>query len=118
MRITKISLIGMSLNGVKPTRYFQDVIKLVDEEYPLTVYVMPDGSTPLNAAIDNDITAKTRVTIEPDHAVISKINPTVLAYINVAPEKVFEVSHVKDPKMRSEVESLIESYGTKKIKFK
>ena len=84
------------------------------EEYPLTIYVIPDGSAPLNKAIGNDITAQARVSIEPDRIVIPKLNPTVfLARIYVISRKIIDVSHIKDPKFQSEVESLVENYEPK-----
>ena len=43
----EISLIGMSHNQVRPLGYFQEVVKMDGEEYPLTIYVIPDGSAPL-----------------------------------------------------------------------
>ena len=117
LRSTEISLIGMSYNQVKPLGYFQEAVKLDGEENPLTIYVIPDGSAPLNAAIGNDITAQARVSIEPDRVVISKLNPTVfLACIDVVPEKVVDVSHIKDTKIQSEIESLVENYEPQKGK--
>ena len=48
---------------------------------------------------------------------ISKLNPTVfLACIDVIPGKVIDVSHIRDPKIQSEIESLVENYKPKKSK--
>lgn len=71
-RQTDIVLVGIGSNGIKPIGFFRIMIEVGGEEYPLTIYVTPDGSAPVNAAIGNYITSHATVSIGPDKVTIAK----------------------------------------------
>lgn len=93
---TNTLLIGFSKNETRPLGYFQAIIRIDDEEFPSTVYVVPTNLMSVNAVVGCDILNSAEIKIDMNGIRIHKI-PLVkhLTQIRVNDESI-DVEHIKD----------------------
>lgn len=113
---TNIWLTGFGKNEVRSLGCFQTIIEIDSEQFPCLMHVVRSDAMNSSVIIGSDILNLAEVIINIDGITIRKASPTMfLAQINVLGERSLNIDAV-DPKIREEVETLVEMYKPEKCK--
>lgn len=97
--------------------YFQTVVYIDSDDYPLTLYVVPYESVNVEVVIGRDILLQANLSIDQDAVTIQKKSSVdFLAHINITDETRTDIEAIPDAEIKDRVEKLVRDYEPKKCK--
>lgn len=125
---SQIIFSGIGRDKVKSLGYFQDSVKIQNLSIPVKIHVFENDRTPIDVIIGKDLLEQTRFTFDKDgihflglncnddvdRVLIANINQ-ICNVLEDQPSR-FDFSHISNTDVRDEVQKLITSYKSNKIK--
>ena len=97
--------------------YFQDIVFIDDEDYPLTLIVVPDDAMDDDVLIGRDILQFAELVVSGTGTIVKKKIPaSFLAYIQVPEETIANIDQIPDVAVREKFKCLVRSYEPKRSK--
>lgn len=113
----RLSLIGLGQAEISPLGYFQSIIYIDDEEFPATVYVVPNSAMTLDMIIGRDVLLQANVSIAQGEVTVTKDKqPIFLTDINICDKLSLNIGGRVSEKVKNDVENLITNYTASKCK--
>lgn len=105
-------------NGEAETQgYIQTTIYVDDEDYPITLYVVPKSAMNEKLVIGRNLLESARLEIDQKGIKIIKTEPSIfLSYIELPEQTKSDIDQISDKNLRDKVENLISSYSPKRSK--
>lgn len=104
----RLSLIGLGQAEISPLGYFQSIIYIDDEEFPATIYVVPNSAMTLEMIIGRDVLLRANVTIAQGEVTVTKDKqPIFLTGINICDKPSLNIGERVSEKIKSDVEYVI-----------
>lgn len=108
---------GFGGGEAKTLGYFQTIVYIDNEDYSLTLYVVPYESVNVEVIIGRDILEQADLSFGQDGVLIFKKSTiNFLAQINISEESRVDVEDIQDTEVRNQVRNLINAYEPKKCK--
>lgn len=106
---------GFRGGEAKTLGYFQTIVYIDDEDYPLTLYVVPYESVNVEVVIGRDILEQADLNFGQDGVLIFKKSAiNFLAQINITEESRVDDEDIPNTEVRNQVRNLISAYEPKK----
>lgn len=113
----RLSLIGLGQAEISPLGYFQSIIYIDGEEFPATIYVVPNSAMTLEMIIGRDVLLQADVTIAQGEVTVTKDKqPIFLTDINICDKPSLNIGERVSEKIKSDVEYVIANYTASKCK--
>ena len=113
----QISLFGLGQTEVSPLGYFQTVINVDGEEFPATIYVIPNSATKLDMIIGRDVLLQANVTIVQGEVTVKKDKqPIFLADIDVLDQPPLNIGEHASKDAKDVIERMMTNYIPNKCK--
>ena len=109
LRGNSICLTGFEKNEVHSLGCVNTIVEV--DEYPCIVHVVPNEATNSSVIIGSNFLAMTEMIINNDGITVRRATPAqLLTQINVIEKQPLDIGNVTDPKVREEVETIVEEY--------